>query len=203
MDVDLEAHLEGGHIVISKDARELLEDSFLKSNFIEQIQIKAFNLNPLDQRRTIMIFLRKGLAGNVFLELDGDRQAGTETRRELENIIKGKREWYAWLFIPTGWAFLSQLIWCVVIGAICGATISRFFPGQWVFTTFAVLIGALVLGLGSIFLFYRMFPRIAFEIGASRRKSESAKLWRITVGSVLFLGILAAVIGGLIVEWIK
>jgi hypothetical protein len=60
-----------------------------------------------------------------------------------------------------------------------------------------------VLGIAGVYLMRRTFPRVIFEIGVSKRKNENAKLLRRTIGSVLIGEIVAAVIGGLIVEKIK
>jgi hypothetical protein len=64
------------------------------------------------------------------------------------------------------------------------------------------LLGGGLVAVASGLAMSRMFPKLVFEIGVSARRGERAKTWRVTVGSVLILGIVAAAMGGLIVEMI-
>jgi hypothetical protein len=203
MAVDTEISLEDGHTITGSNVSELIGDSFLKSFAIKQVMIRAFNYAKPDSRRSIMIILRDRLLfEGVLVDMTADRQSCTVTRTELENIIDGKRQWYAKMFISSGWALLLALGWCGCAAAIGATIMSSYFPGQWSFAALGSLAG-LVIGIGSISIMHRMFPKVTFEIGISSRKGESARVWRVTVGSVLILGIIVAVIGGLIVEHIR
>jgi hypothetical protein len=96
------------------------------------------------------------------------------------------------------WSVLLIGVLYLSIGVVFGALVSSYWPGPLLSSLLAALFGAGLLGSGILFLMSRMFPKVIFEIGVSARRGESAKFWRVTVGSVLILGIVVAVVGGLI-----
>ncbi len=202
-DVDVEATLRGGHSIVSKNVQELFEDNYVKSNLIAQLVIRAWNTQAKPLRKVMIILLDSAFGEGISVDLSADRELCTITRAEMQNIIDGRRQWYSGLYIGGWWLLLLALLWCVCMGALSGALLSAYLPGQWAVAVIGALISGSVLGIAGVYVMRRMFPRVTFEIGGSKRRSESAKLWRITIGSVLILGIVAAVIGGLIVERIK
>jgi MFS family permease len=80
------------------------------------------------------------------------------------------------------WSVLLIGVLYLSIGVVFGALVSSYWPGPLLSSLLAALFGAGLLGSGILFLMSRMFP----------------KFWRVTVGSVLILGIVVAVVGGLI-----
>ena len=202
-DVDVEATLKGGHTIVSKNLQELLEDSYVKSNLIEQLVIRAWNTEVKPLHKVWITLRDSGFGEGISVDLSADRELCTMTRAEVQNIIEGRRQWYSRLYIEGGWLLLLALLWCVCMGAVSAAMLSAYLSGQWAVSVIGGLISGSVFGIAGVYVMRRMFPRVTFEIGRSKRRSESAKLWRITIGSVLIVGTVAAVIGGLIVERIK
>jgi hypothetical protein len=207
-DVDVEATLKGGHTIVSKNVKGLFEDTYIRSNPIVQLVIRAYNTEAKPLRKVWVILSDAGFGQGVSVELSADRESCTITRAEVQNLIDGRRQWYSWLYIQGAWLLLLALLWCVCMTALSGALLSAYLPGQWPVAVIGAVITGSVLGIAGVYVMRRMFPRVTFEMGASRRRGESAKFLRRTIllGLViggLVIGIAAAVIGGLIVERIK
>jgi hypothetical protein len=203
VDAELEASLQGGHIITGKNAQEFVAEAFLKNNMIEQLIIQAWDIGA-DPHRSIQIILRdRTFFDAVSVGISGERQASMAARMQIQSIIGGGRHWYA-LFYPHGWwsSVLSFILWLLIV-AILAELLSLYSSAQWPVALFVAVVGGSLVGSAGMFVLRKMFPKVVFEIGTSKRKGETARFWRMTVGSVLILGIVAAVIGGLIVEKLK
>jgi hypothetical protein len=139
----------------------------------------------------------------VNVTVSGDREAGSSLRADIQNIIEGQRQWYAFAYPGWWWAVLWTAIWLVVGFAIL---FSFEKAGLWSGKDMGVwppLLVVMILACGGLWLMTRMFPKAVFEIGFSNRRAASARVWRSIVGTVIILGTIVAVVGGLIVERIK
>jgi len=199
----VEATFIGGDIITSKKVEEILQDSYVKSKPIVQLAIRSMNTEAKPLRRVTIVLRDSQFGEGVNVNLTADRASCTLAGQEMQNIIDGCRQWYSRIYISGGWLLLFALFWCSFIGALSGILLNGYLPGQVAVAVIGALISSSVLGIGGIYVMRRMFPRVIFEMGLSKRRMENARLWRKTIGSVVILGIVVAVIGGSIVEWIK
>jgi hypothetical protein len=130
LDAEVEAKLIGGHTLTSKNVKELVTDAFFRSNLIEQLVIKAWNMD-LTPHRSIQIILRdRPMFEAVNVSISGDRQASIAARAEIDSIIAGQRQWYARLHLPFLWYLPVQMVFYLMIGVGCGFVASTYWPGS-------------------------------------------------------------------------
>jgi hypothetical protein len=198
---NLTARLAGGDELKATNVEELLADTLLRSKQIVQLEISA---NDYPRDCYVWIYLRDRVAFDaVNVNVTVDRQSGSTARADIESIIEGQRQWYAVLYPGLWWLPLWAFIWFLLAAYLISLGLRAMSAPGIFLPALVTTVGATLAAVIAIFLMSRMFPKVVFEIGFSKRRSESAKLWRVTVGSVLGLGILAAVIGGFIVEHIE
>ena len=114
---DVTVKLAGEHTIESSDVEKVLEDIYVKSNRIVSLDISARN-HRIEPSRSISIKLKTKEAFEpvIAVKIDGDREASTVVRLEIESVIDGRAEWYSRFFIPFN--FLTAIGYFPVVIAL-------------------------------------------------------------------------------------
>lgn len=202
MDVDVEVTFEDAQSITTSNVQDLFEDSYVKGSVIQKLIIRVWNTKNAPELKHVMIILSSVGAEGVSVILTSDRQSSTATRAEVQNLIDARRQWYSRLFPSPGWLGLFQVIWYISVAVFSGMLMGLWMPGQVSIALWVALVSGLTMGTMGIYLMDAMFPRVLFEFGRSERRGASARTWRKTVGVTVILGLIIAVVGGILGELI-
>jgi hypothetical protein len=137
--------------------------------------------------------------------MSGSREECTVLRTDIESIIEGRRQRYATFIFPKNPNFnLKEVLLNIGVLVVTLFIVPYFkihmnslegfleFLGVYVSVAIAIRFNATLFGR-------LMFPKLIFEIGKSANRGKSAEFWRTVVG----VGLVVAIIGGIAVEFLK
>ena len=204
-EAQISVNLEGDQRIKLKDVAELVDDAFIRRNFIEELSISGavYGVKP---HKAISVTLRRtSFLDTVSVSLSGDREECTARRVEIENILAARQLWYWFAFARTKWRYFFAGSATVAIAIGIAILIFRLFNiPDTLWTFLGIYFGSYVgVSIVSAMIGRLMFPKLVFEIGKSTKLGERAKLWRNVMGVVIGLGLIVGVVAGLIVEKMK
>jgi hypothetical protein len=199
----IKVELEDEQEITSTAVKEVLDDVYVKNKYIKKVLIMGF---ATGRRRLITIRLQISEMAEWPLDVSvqGDREACVMVKERIESIIQGREQWFSKFMLPHKLGYVIAFVMglpLAILGIVLGIhlvlrpdmvasdKIHPFIVLEWV-------------GIwGVAFLLKRkMFPKLVFNIGKSENMDRSAHFWRQLVGLGIGIGLLVAVIGGLIVE---
>lgn len=193
--------LEENNIVEASDPDVLFQDPYVKYKYIKSIEISTSNYDGGSfSLASIGLRENSGWTMPIDITISGERDLSTTLRSNIEDIINGRRLWYARFMLPDDYAY-HLLMLIVLIGAM--ATAVSFFhkyygPVNSQDNILLVIVEALVFTGLLLFGKRLLFPSMSFEIGKSaQRATRAASLRRFVFGGIL-LALIVGVISALI-----
>ncbi len=182
--------LDGDHRIESPQILVLLGDPDVKSRLIRGISISARDLRD-GVFRWVELELEPKLESAASLVVSGERDHGIAVRNQIETVLAGRRLWYSPLRATMGTfpgmiasvfaAYLAAFIIAGGLFVLLGIDLKRELASFGAF-----VLGGAIFGFG-IYAYGRMFPKLTFDIGASKRVGKSARHWRQVIGIAVLL----------------
>jgi hypothetical protein len=194
--------LHGDHEIEHTELRELLDDTYVTSKNIAEAEIEGLGR---EASISIKLCVPEVMDLPIMVRINGDREKCVGARTKLEAIFQGSEEWYSRYMFPRIFGFYLGYIVGVPALILAAIIMVHHLVGQEMLTGDGKIYGWAVLEWFAIWatcfgLKRRMFPKMMFDISRSADLAKSALFWRNLVGTGVAVGLIAAVLGGLIVE---
>lgn len=183
----------------STDPKDLFSDILTRSKLIQRILINGYG----NGRRLRIRLQGEEFFSPVSMSLSGEKDATIKTRSLLVELLNAHSMAYSW--VVSRWKAVTLTV-LFVASFIAILVLTPYLPGP---STPQFILGVLgggflgFVGTGAIAaVLQKMCPPLVFRIGKSAEKLESAQRWRQTLLTVVLLGIVVSIVGGVIVEFI-
>ncbi len=202
---DLSIMLTDNSSIQGANPQEILDDIYLKSKLINDVKIEGAQTDTNPTKALTLAITSKA----VELRVSGTKDDCVRVRAALEDLIDGQVQSFSWvrelwdskvLLFVKGVLLLVLYLLLLTLQTEFTPFANQQLQGLWVSLAGVEILAIAWLATYSI---KRMYPRLTVEIGKSAELGQTAAEWRDRTFQFFVIGVIGAVVGGLIVAWLK